>query len=60
MTLTINKEDSKSKLKAPRNSIKTYLKLTKTSKRYVTYCCDIPVVKFGQVPHPMQYFYTLS
>ena len=31
-------------------------KLPKTSKQHDRHCCDIPVVKFGQVPHQMQCF----
>ena len=50
MTFTINKEYSKSTIKAPRNSAKTCTKLIKTSKRHERNCCAILVVKFGQVP----------
>ena len=53
MKFTINKEYSKSIIKAARNSEKTCQKFTKTSKRNDRHCFGIPVVKFGQVPHPV-------
>ena len=56
MTFTINKEHSKSTIKAPTNSAKTCPKLIKNSKLHDRHCCDIPVVKFREVPHPIQYF----
>ena len=51
-----NKGYSESTIKAPGNSVKICPKLTKTSKQNDRLCCGIPAVKFGQVPHPMQYF----
>ena len=39
MTFTINKKYSKSTIKAPRNSAKTSIKLTKTSKRHDRHDC---------------------
>ena len=51
MTFKINKEYSKSTIKARRNSAKICTKLTKTSKRQDKHCCGILVVKFGQVSH---------
>ena len=45
MPFTINKEYSKSTIKASRNSAKICPKLTKISKRYDGSCCGIPAVK---------------
>ena len=53
IAFTINKEYSKSTIKAPGNCAETCLKLTKTWKQYDRYCCGTSVVKSGQVPHPM-------
>ena len=85
--LNLYKEYSKLTIKAPRNSAKTFLKLTKTSKQHGRYCCSIGsllsdldnekicpklhiilkqhdrlcfgifVVKFGQIPDQVQWFY---
>ena len=52
-TSQVNK---KSTTKAPRNSAKTYPKLPKTSERHDRHCCGIPVVKLGQVLHPVECF----
>ena len=56
MTFTINREYSNSAMKEPINSAKTFPKLTKTSTRHDRNCSGIPVVKFGQVPKPVQCF----
>ena len=55
MTFTMSKECPKSTIKARRNSAKTCPKLIKTSKQHDRQCCGISVVKFGQVPQPVQY-----
>ena len=56
MTFTVNKEHSKSTIKAPRNNAKTCPELTETSKRHGRHYCGTPIVKFGQVSHPVQCF----
>ena len=56
MTFTINQEHSKTTMKAPKNTAKIFPKLTKTSKLHDRTCCDTPVVKFGHVPQPIQFF----
>ena len=48
MTFKINKEYSKSTIKAPRNSAKICTKLTKTSKRQDKHCHGILVVKLDR------------
>ena len=55
MTFTINKEYSKS-LKKNGNCVKTYPKVTKTSKCHDRHSYGILVVKLGQVSHPMHIF----
>ena len=44
MTFTINKQYSKTTIKAPRNSASFCPKLSKTSKRLDKHCCGITVV----------------
>ena len=54
----MNKKCSKSTIKVPGNSEKTCPKLIQTLKRHDRLCCGIPVVKFGDIPHPMQQLFT--
>ena len=48
MTFTINKEYSKSTIKAPKNSAKTTPKLSKTLKQHDKHCCVIVLSNLGR------------